>query len=300
MATQTIPTHEQLNNTVIVPALRQRKLLRRTTVSSARLTTRKAVGMSEDKQRLLIEMLPQVKRIAFKVRQHLPTHVELDDLIANGIMGLVDAVAKFDTAKQVKLESYARYRIRGTILDGLRSADPASRDLRRKNKKIQKAYRELEGKLGRPVLDEEIAAAMGMGLDQWHTALGEIMTVGSNVGARITSAGPTAKRPSVDPALLTGDDVDPFDLCYRQEQKDMLGRALSHLRERERELINLYYHQDMTMKQIATQMHIDESRVSQLHAAALARLRIAMKSLLRPHAASGVTAPAELSMAAGM
>jgi RNA polymerase sigma factor FliA len=303
MATQSIPTHEQMNNAAVLPVLRRRETLRRTSVpatvrpAAVRPATRKAVQMAEDRQRLLIEMLPQVKRIAFKVREHLPSHVELDDLIANGIMGLVDAISKFDTAKRVKLESYARYRIRGSILDGLRSVDPASRDLRRKNKKIQKVYRELKAKLGRPVLDEEIADALEMTLAQWHSALSEIQTVSSDFGARLTSAGPTAKRPSVDPALLTGEDADPFELCYRREQREILGRALSHLRERERELINLYYHQDLTMKQIAGRMHIDESRVSQVHAAALVRLKAVMRSLLRPHA--GLAAAAPLSMAAG-
>ena len=300
MATQVIPTHEQMNNAALSPVLRRRESLRRTLAPAAvRPSARKAVQLAEERQRLLIEMLPQVKRIAFKVREHLPSHVELDDLIANGIMGLVDAISKFDTAKRVKLESYARYRIRGSILDGLRSVDPASRDLRRKNKKIQKVYRELKGKLGRPVMDDEIAEALGMTLAQWHSALSEIQTVSSDFGARLTSAGPTVKRPSVDPALLTGEDADPFELCYRREQREILGRALSHLREREREVINLYYHQELTMKQIAGRMHIDESRVSQVHAAALVRLKAAMKSLLRPHAGLGVAAAAPLSMAAG-
>lgn len=300
MATQTIPTHEQMNNAVILPALRRRKTVRPVAAPTAdRPSIRKPVQMSEDRQRLLVEMLPQVKRIAFKVREHLPTHIELDELIANGIIGLVDAVSKFDTAKRVKLESYARYRIRGSILDGLRSVDPASRDLRRKNKKIQKAYRELEAKLGRPVLDEEIADAMGMNLAKWHAALGEVRKVGPDFGARLTSASPTAKRPSADPALLTGEDADPFELCYRREQREILGRALSHLRERERDVINLYYHQELTMKQIATRMHIDESRVSQLHAAALVRLKTAMNSLLRPRAGLSVAGSTPLSMAAG-
>ncbi len=106
-------------------------------------------------------MLPLVRRIALKVRERLPAHVEVDDLYSNGIVGLVDAIAKFDVGKRVKLESYARHRVRGAILDGLRTADPATRDLRRKNKAIQKLYRELEVKFGRPVHDDEMAAASG-------------------------------------------------------------------------------------------------------------------------------------------
>jgi RNA polymerase sigma factor for flagellar operon FliA len=260
---------------------------------------RREARLAQERQRLLIEMLPLMKRMAFKIREHLPTHVEVDDLIANGILGLLDAISKFDTTKRVKLESYARHRVRGGILDGLRSVDPASRDLRRKNKKIQKLYHELEVKLGRPVMDEEIAEALGLTMAQWHSTLSEIQTLGFNFGARTISAGPTSKRPSVESTLLAGDDADPFDLCYRRERHEILGRALSHLREREREIISLYYQQELTMKQIAERMNIDESRVSQLHSAALARLKGTVKSLLHPRQAHKTATPATLSMSVG-
>jgi len=301
MATQSIPSYEPLSNAVPIPAIDHRGIPRRTLRPSppVRLATRRSARLSEERQRLLMEMLPLVKRLAFQVREHLPTHVELDELIANGVLGLVDAISKFDVTKRVKLESYARHRVRGSILDGLRSVDPASRDLRRKNKKIQKVYRELEGKLGRPVMDEEISEALGLTLTQWHGALSEIQSLGFDMGTRVISAAPTSKRSSSEAELLAGDDADPFDLCYRREQQEMLGRALSHLREREREIINLYYHQELTMKQIAGRMNIDESRVSQLHSAALARLRAGMKSLLHPRLAQNAPAPAELSMTVG-
>jgi RNA polymerase sigma factor for flagellar operon FliA len=300
MATQLIPNFEPLSNVVPIPAIRRREIMRRPlTPSTRRPSARKAAKLAEERQRLLLEMLPLVKRTAFKIREHLPSHVEVDDLMANGVLGLVDAIAKFDITKRVKLESYARHRVRGSILDGLRSVDPASRDLRSKNKKIQKLYRELEAKLGRPVKDEEIAEALGMNLDQWHTALTEIRALGFDFGARTISAGPTAKRPSSEPTLLAGDDADPFDLCYRREQQEIMSQALSHLREREREIINLYYQQELTMKQIATRMNIDESRVSQLHSAALGRLKGCVKSLLAPHAVQKAPAPAELSMSMG-
>ena len=300
MATQPIPTYEQLSNAAAVPALRRQLISRRPlTPSNVRPSARREARQAQERQRLLVEMLPLVKRMAFKIREHLPAHVEVDDLIANGVLGLVDAVAKFDTTKRVKLESYARHRVRGGILDGLRSADPASRDLRRKNKKIQKLYRELEVKLGRPVKDEEIAAALGMNLAQWHRTLNEIQSVGFDFGARTLSAGPTTKRPSAEPALLAGDDADPFDLCYRREQREILGRALSHLRERERQIITLYYQQELTMKQIADRMNVDESRVSQLHSAALVRLKASVNSLLHPRQANKAAGPATLSMAVG-
>jgi RNA polymerase sigma factor for flagellar operon FliA len=255
----------------------------------------------EDRQKQVVEMLPLVKRMALKIRERLPAHVEMDDLLANGVLGLVDAVAKFDASKGVKLESYARHRIRGGILDGLRGADPASRDLRHKNKTIQKLYRDLEVMLGRPVKDEEIAGALGMDLGQWHRALNEIQTVGFGCGGRTLSAGPTSKSVGrrIELALLADDAADPFDLCYRREQREILGRALSRLREREREIITLYYQQGLTMKQIADHMKVDESRVSQLHSAALGRLKAIVDCLSHPRHA-GIPQPTDtLAMAAG-
>jgi RNA polymerase sigma factor for flagellar operon FliA len=144
-----------------------------------------------------------------------------------------------------------------------------------------------------------MAEALGMTLEQWHNALSEIQTLGFNFSARTISAGPTTKRPSAETALLTGDDVDPFERCYRREQNEILGRALSHLRERDREIISLYYQQEMTMKQIAERMNIDESRVSQLHSAALARLKGSVKSFLRPRPSYEDSASGTLSMSVG-
>jgi RNA polymerase sigma factor for flagellar operon FliA len=289
MATQSIPTYEPRHNPAAAPALRRQLISRRPlTASSLRTSAQKEARQAQERQRLLAEMLPMVKRMAFKVRQHLPSHVEVDDLIANGMLGLVDALSKFDTTKRVKLESYARFRIRGGILDGLRGADPASRDLRRKNKKIQKLYRELESKLGRQVQDEEIAAALGMNLAQWHHTLNEIQSVGFDFGGRPISAGPTSNAVSrhIEPALLTGNEADPFDLCYRREQREILGRAISHLRDRDRQIITLYHQQELTMKQVAERLNVDESRVSQLHSAALVRLKACVDSLLHPRPAA--------------
>jgi RNA polymerase sigma factor for flagellar operon FliA len=227
-------------------------------------------------------MLPLVKRVALRIRKRLPAHVELDDLFSDGVLGLVDAVTKFDASKRVRLETYAQHRIRGSILDGFRAADPASRDLRRRNQRVQKLYHELELKLGRPVTDEEMAAAQGMNLAQWHCELNEIQSAGLDCGTRAVSAAPISMQTSVDTAFLAGDDPDPFDLCYRREQYEILGRALSSLRERDRQIVMLYHQQGLTMRQVAELMSVDESRISQLHAVALVRLKANVDSLLRP------------------
>ena len=250
------------------------------------------------RESLLVEMLPLVQRVAFNIRKHLPAQVEVDELAANGVLGLVDAVAKFDPSKGVKLGSYARHRVRGAILDGLRRADTASRDMRRKNKTVQTLRRELESKLGRPVQDEEMATALGMQLGEWHQALTEVQSMGFDCGSRVVTAGPTLKLQSTDAELLTDGRDDAFDLCYRREQHEILGQALSRLRDREREIITLLYRHGLTMKQIAVRLHVDESRVSQIHSVALQRLKARVDSVLNPRQAE-VSEPRTLSMAAG-
>lgn len=249
------------------------------------------------KQNLVIEMLPLAKRIAFSIRQHLPAHVEVDELYANGIVGLVDAVSKFDVSKRTKLGTYARHRVRGAILDALRTADPATRELRQKSKSIQNIYRQLEVKLGRPVQDDEIAAA-GMNLAQWHRVLTEIRTVGFDCGSRLVSAGATSVRQPTDPEFLVDGSASPFDLTYRREQREILDRALCRLRARERRILTLYYCHELTMKQIADRMGVGESRISQLHSAALGRLKVGVNALLQPREVERA-GPGVRTMAAG-
>jgi len=252
----------------------------------------------EDSEKLLLGMLPLVKRVALKIRKRLPAHVELDDLFSDGVLGLVDAVTKFDASKRVRLETYAQHRIRGSILDGLRSADPASRDLRRRDQRIQKLHHELEVKLGRPVTDEEMAAAQGMNLAQWHRELNDIHSAGLDCSTRSLSAGPSSIQRSVEPAFLAGDDPNPFDLCYRNERLEILDRALSRLQERQRQIVTLYHQQGLTMRQVAVLMRVDESRISQLHAAALVQLKANVDSLLHPSQAE-TSETGGVSLAAG-
>ena len=209
--TEEIKTRQTTKETRCVVNRGQRASTGGASVRGRTERSRREFNRCTNRQNLLIEMLPLAKRIALKIREYLPAHVDVDDLCANGVVGLVDAVAKFDASKRVKLETYARHRVRGAILDGLRAADPATRELRRKNKRIHKLYRELEAKVGRPVQDEEMAAASGMNLAQWHRALNEIQSVGLDCGSRVLSAGPTFARQSTDPELLIDGSDSPFD-----------------------------------------------------------------------------------------
>lgn len=250
------------------------------------------------RESLIMAMLPLVKQVVLKIRKRLPAHVEVDDLVSNGVLGLVDAAAKFNPRKQVKFASYARHRIRGSILDGLRSADPVPRDIRRKQKNLEKHYQALEAKFGRAAKDEEMAARMGVNVAQWHRELNAIQSAGIDCSARVLSAAPVSVPTSADPALLAGDGPNPFDLAYRREQRETLARALAKLRERDRHILTLYYERGLTMQEIANRMNVDASRVSQLHAAALVRLKADISSMI--HSTHGGSAQAATrSMAAG-
>jgi len=230
-------------------------------------------GPSHDRiesNRLVVKLLPLVRRVALQLRGHLPAHVELDDLVSEGVVGLIDAVKKFDPLKGVTIESYARYRIRGAILDSLREQDHASRDMRRRIKRIESASQDLEFQLGHPAGDAEMAQTMGLSLAKWYERVAELRRLGfDGSGARIPRE--VARRVDEEDLAASPED-DPFALCYRREQREILSNALGFLTERERSIIKLYYKDALTMKQIGNRLGIDESRVSQLHSGALGRL----------------------------
>ena len=244
---------------------------------AAHLASSTTQGDSRDE--LVVELLPLVKRVAYRMREHLPAHVEVDDLVGAGLLGLLDAVRKFDARKHVQIETYARHRIRGAIIDGLRSLDTASRDMRKKNKKAQQVYHALEVQLGRPVADDELATAMGVSLKKWYKIVNEIQPTGIE-WLRPKEAEDTYP-PDLENMVGTGQE-SPFDLFARDEQRETLNRALLCLSERDREIITLYYQDELTMKEIGQKMGVDESRISQVHSLALARLRTRVKALLRP------------------
>ncbi len=229
--------------------------------------------------RITVQLLPLVKRLAFQMRGHLPAHVEVNDLIGAGMLGLIDAVRKFDARKHVRLESYAQHRIRGAILDGLRGLDTASRDMRKKAKTAEKVYRELQSKLGRPVVAEEMAVELGMSLKKWYRTVQELRPLGIDWMRPMEV---TEFRQADEEALPARPEASAFDRCYRSEQISILNRAMSCLSERDRQLMSLYYEHDLTMKEIGERLGIDESRVSQVHASVLLRLQTRVRVMLRP------------------
>jgi len=235
------------------------------------------------RQSLIVSLFPLVKHIAAKMRARLPASVEVDDLVGAGVLGLVDAVDKYDPSKQVKLETYAHYRIRGSILDSLRALDPASRSLRRRRRKIDERYRDLANRLGRHPSDEEMAESLGLDLDSWNGIMEGLQAAGSGAELERCLASRCA-RAGNDGTAIPDPHPDAFESFARQEQRNLLNRALAWLPERARAVLTFYYRDELTMLQIAARLGVDESRVSQVHSEALARLRRSMQALLlRPH-----------------
>ncbi len=268
---ETVPNRYIADNRPVLPSRRGTRLPTAARRAAAR-------GLRAERDAAVLKLLSLVKRVAFEMREHLPAHVEVDDLAGAGVLGLLDAVRKFDARKHVKIETYARHRIRGAILDSLRSLDTASRDMRRKNKAAERVYNELQARAGRPVDDDEMARALGISLKKWYCTVQQLQTMG------IDWLRPTQmpETPPTDVKDVPADNQEnQIDLCYRREQRDLLACALTRLSERERTVVTLYYEQEMTMKEIGEQLGIDESRVSQLHSAAITHLRSRMQSMLR-------------------
>lgn len=236
----------------------------------------------DERQRLLTENLPEVRYIARRIHDRLPSHVSFDDLVHAGILGLIDAVDKFDPSKNVQLKSYARFRIRGAILDSLRQMDWSPRHLRRQARRIEEANRELSSELGRAPTETEIADRLGIPLQEFHQLLGDLR--GLDLGSlQAPSEGGVGE--DTQAAIATRPDEDPFHLAFRSEVRSLLAQAIESLDEKERQVLGLYYLEELTMKEVGVILGIVESRVSQIHTAALIRLRSQLQSRLGSHAA---------------
>jgi RNA polymerase sigma factor for flagellar operon FliA len=250
---------------------------------SVRASRHRQVGAErEDRQRdqLVVNLLPLVTRMALQVRRRLPLQEEIDDLISDGVLGLLDALRKFDTRKRVKFESYARWRIRGAILDGLRSLDSVPRHMRKKHKEAQTLYRALEAKLRRPPSNEEIAQALGVSLEKWYDVAQQHQVVGMDWLRPSGSMGTKDSKAASEETLVADNEGHQFDACYRREQREILDRCLELIPWREREVVQLHYDRNVPLKEIAKKLGCDESRVSQLHCAALAGLRWQVEKLM--------------------
>ncbi len=227
-----------------------------------------SLGLNRDE--LILKHLPMVRFVAKRVSERMPQHVELDDLISAGLVGLIDAASKFDGDKQVQFKSYAQFRIRGAILDSLRVMDWSPRELRRKGRAMAEATRALSAKLGRAPADAEIAEEMGIDLLTLQQMVGEIkgLEVGSLNVTRTEEVGDEELDFVPAPAC-----EDPLARFIKGQTREQLAAAIEALPEKERLVLTLYYFEELTMKEIGLTLGVVESRVSQIRSSAVSRLR---------------------------
>jgi RNA polymerase sigma factor for flagellar operon FliA len=232
--------------------------------------------LSGEQERVLLEHLPIVRFLARRIHERLPQHVDIEDLVSAGVVGLMDAFAKFDPGKKVQFRSYAQFRIRGAILDSLRTLDWSPRELRRKGRAVEEAIRVLTARMGRAPGEAEVAAEMALGLDEYQQLLGDLK--GLEIGTLHVERNEDSGEEQL--AYVPGKpEEDPLFRCLRGELEERLTGAIANLPDRERLVMTLYYYEEMTMREIGLALGVVESRVSQVHGSAVVHLRAALKDL---------------------
>ena len=216
-----------------------------------------------NREELIIKFLPFTKSIAERISLRLPKNVEVDELVAAGIIGLMDAVEKFDPSKQIKFKTYAEFRIRGAILDELRAMDWLPRSLRRKTSQLEDAYSKLEQDLGRPATDKEVADFLNIDVSELYDMLKSVR--GKSLISLDEPIDGEAKGKTLLECIASPDTKDPLEKTRAKETKEIVAKAIEALPEKERLVISLYYYEELTMKEIGQIMDVTESRISQIH-----------------------------------
>lgn len=223
----------------------------------------------EIREQLILEYAPLVKLVAGRLSMYLGYNVEYDDLVSYGIFGLIDAIDKFDFGKEVKFETYASLRIRGSILDQIRKMDWIPRTVRQKQKQLDAAIHEIELETGKQASDEAVAARLGISgeeLCDWQTQMNVTNVISLNEFMEQGSEVPNEKN-------FASHFEGPEEVLEKSELKQKLMESLDMLTEKERKVILLYYYEELTLKEISYVLEVSESRVSQLHTRALQKMK---------------------------
>lgn len=223
---------------------------------------------SKCKEEIISHYVQLVKLVAGRLSIYLNQYIETDDLVEYGILGLIDAIDKFDFDKNVKFETYASLRIRGSILDAIRKLDWMPRTLRKKQKEIDRAYLTLEMKLSRAPREEEMAEFLEISLENYRQLLKDI-----NISALVS----IDENSYYTECLSDKTSLLPDESIEKKESYDLLAQVISQLPEREKMVVTLYYYEELTLKEISKVLEVSESRVSQLHTKAISRLRTYME-----------------------
>ena len=234
----------------------------------------------EERNSLIVEFSPMVRYIAQRIAERLPANVELDDLMSTGVLGLIDAIEKYDPDKGAKFKTYAEFRIRGAIMDDLRAMDWVPRSVRQRASAIDDVHKKLEQKLGRVPTDEEAATAMGLNAEEYYENLNAAKSMPIFSLDDLGISDKKGDKKSLLDCLAGSKDSDPQVSLRLTELKTVIAEAIDSLSEKERLMVSLYYYEELTMKEIGKVLDITESRVSQIHSKAVQKLRFKLKKLI--------------------
>jgi RNA polymerase sigma factor for flagellar operon FliA len=239
----------------------------------------KRTGAADARDRLIIHYSPLVKYVAGRVSAGLPHSIEQSDLVSYGIFGLIDAIEKFDTSRNIKFETYAITRIKGSIIDELRSIDWVPRSVRAKARMVERAYAKLEAELLRAPSDAEVAAELGMSEDDLQQIFNQISFVGLIALDEVLSSGSGERGESTTLGDTIADRGEgPVAAFEVEEMKHLLASAINRLGDREKIVLTLYYYESLTLAQIGEVLGVTESRVCQIHTKAVLQLRSRLAS----------------------
>lgn len=235
---------------------------------------------SQNSEQVIKEYAPMIKYVANRIALRLPPQIEVDDLISVGVLGLIDAIQKFDPHRGAKFKTYAEFRVRGAILDELRTLDWVPRSVRQKASSLDAVCQKLQARFGRPPEDEEIAEEMGISMDELFETLNETQNQPMLSLEDLGLSRDEGDTRSLLDCLAGKSDADPQVQFRLSELKGIIAKAIDTLPEKERLMISLYYYEELTMKEIGEVLGITESRVSQIHSKAVFKLRTKLRALI--------------------
>jgi RNA polymerase sigma factor FliA len=241
-------------------------------MTAAELAYSTSATHTESADDLVMQELSEVYYIASRIRDRLPQHVDLEDLVSAGVIGLIEASRTFDSSRNAQFKTFAKFRIRGAILDSLREVDWGSRLMRRRGREIAEATSRLESRLGRKPVEAEIAAEMKVDLDYLRKIMANLDVL-QMTGQQVSKSDDGTEGIDLIETAPDHDLPDAFELCLKGEMRSHLAEAIGKLSEREQLILSLYYREELTMKEIAKVIGVALSRVSQIREAAVTKLR---------------------------
>ena len=234
--------------------------------------------VNSSRDQLILEYAPLIKYIAQKIAARLPANIELDDLISSGVIGLMDAIDKYDSSRDNKFKTYAEFRIRGAILDELRAQDWVPRSVREKAKQLERVYARIEQQKGRQATDDEVCSELGISTEEFHDMLNQVRSVSLLSYDDISSFSKADKRSLHGYGESGTRAPTPFNEVSVASIKRMISDAIQDLPEKQRLVLSLYYYEDLNLKEIGRVLDVTESRVSQLHTQAILRLKARLRN----------------------